>query len=95
MVSLALRIYYYHHHHKAQAQSKALPTSWIPGGMICQLTFTLKYISVYGGIFFLVCIAVDRYVAVVHPLMTPPCRLRAAAAERRDLVRPTATSPVF
>ncbi|CAB1316344.1 unnamed protein product [Coregonus sp. 'balchen'] len=44
VVSLPLRIYY---HHKAQAHSQALPTSWTPGGMFYQLTFTLKYQSVW------------------------------------------------
>uniref|UniRef100_A0A668AIZ5 G-protein coupled receptors family 1 profile domain-containing protein n=1 Tax=Myripristis murdjan TaxID=586833 RepID=A0A668AIZ5_9TELE len=43
-----------------------------------KVTFTVKYISLYGGIFFLVCIAVDRYFAVVRPLASPPCRLRVA-----------------
>uniref|UniRef100_A0A3Q2UW34 G-protein coupled receptors family 1 profile domain-containing protein n=2 Tax=Haplochromini TaxID=319058 RepID=A0A3Q2UW34_HAPBU len=43
-----------------------------------KITFTLKYISLYGGIFFLVCIAVDRYFAVVHPLASTLRRLRAA-----------------
>ncbi|XP_015197398.1 lysophosphatidic acid receptor 6 [Lepisosteus oculatus] len=57
VVSLPLRIYY--HHHSSQ--------NWMPGGTFCQLTFTLKYISLYGGIFFLVCIGVDRYFAVVYP----------------------------
>uniref|UniRef100_A0A4W6FVQ0 G-protein coupled receptors family 1 profile domain-containing protein n=1 Tax=Lates calcarifer TaxID=8187 RepID=A0A4W6FVQ0_LATCA len=32
----------------------------------------------YGGIFFLVCIAVDRYFAVVHPLASTLRRLRVA-----------------
>uniref|UniRef100_A0A8D3B056 G-protein coupled receptors family 1 profile domain-containing protein n=1 Tax=Scophthalmus maximus TaxID=52904 RepID=A0A8D3B056_SCOMX len=62
VISLPLRIYYYHR--KAQAY--------------CHLTFTIKYISLYGGIFFLVCIAVDRYFAVVHPLASTLRRLRVA-----------------
>uniref|UniRef100_A0A3B5MA31 G-protein coupled receptors family 1 profile domain-containing protein n=1 Tax=Xiphophorus couchianus TaxID=32473 RepID=A0A3B5MA31_9TELE len=43
-----------------------------------KITFILKYISLYGGIFFLVCIAVDRYFAVVHPL-SPNLRRRRVA----------------
>uniref|UniRef100_A0A3B3BA39 G-protein coupled receptors family 1 profile domain-containing protein n=1 Tax=Oryzias melastigma TaxID=30732 RepID=A0A3B3BA39_ORYME len=43
-----------------------------------KITFVLTYISLYGGIFFLVCIAVDRYWAVVHPLMSSVRRLRTA-----------------
>lgn len=54
------------------------PSSWTPGVAYCHLTFTLKNISLYGGIFFLVCIAVDRYYAVVHPLASRLCRLCVA-----------------
>ncbi|XP_076024578.1 lysophosphatidic acid receptor 6 [Genypterus blacodes] len=76
LVSLPLRIYYYHQ--KAQAFYSESSSAWTPGAVYCQLTFTLKYISLYGGIFFLVCIAVDRYFAVVHPLASTPRRLRVA-----------------
>ncbi|XP_035481572.1 lysophosphatidic acid receptor 6-like [Scophthalmus maximus] len=78
VISLPLRIYYYHR--KAQALSSdtgELP-SWAAGEAYCHLTFTIKYISLYGGIFFLVCIAVDRYFAVVHPLASTLRRLRVA-----------------
>uniref|UniRef100_A0A3B4Y172 G-protein coupled receptors family 1 profile domain-containing protein n=1 Tax=Seriola lalandi dorsalis TaxID=1841481 RepID=A0A3B4Y172_SERLL len=68
VISLPLRIYYYNQK----------PSSWTPGVAYCHLTFTLKYISLYGGIFFLVCIAVDRYFAVVHPLASTLRRLRVA-----------------
>ncbi|KAM8835955.1 lysophosphatidic acid receptor 6 [Synchiropus picturatus] len=74
VISLPLRIFYYHH----RARALFMNVSWTPGADYCQLTFTLKYISLYGGIFFLVCIAVDRYFAVVHPLASPQRRLRAA-----------------
>lgn len=65
IISLPLRVYYYNK--KAEA---LLPASsgWTPGATYCHLTFMLKYVSLYGGIFFLLCIAVDRYFAVVHPL---------------------------
>uniref|UniRef100_A0A3Q4HM64 G-protein coupled receptors family 1 profile domain-containing protein n=1 Tax=Neolamprologus brichardi TaxID=32507 RepID=A0A3Q4HM64_NEOBR len=59
---ISLPLRIYYYHQKAQAL----------------ITFTLKYISLYGGIFFLVCIAVDRYFAVVHPLASTQRRLRAA-----------------
>lgn len=75
VISLPLRIYY--HHNKATATSNRT-TDWSPGGVFCQATFTLKYISMYGGIFFLVCIAVDRYFAVVHPLLQHLRRVRTA-----------------
>ncbi|KAG5285116.1 hypothetical protein AALO_G00034250 [Alosa alosa] len=76
VVSLPLRIYYYHKQatHSSSSSSSSsssetgLAATWSPGATFCQLTFTLKYISLYGGIFFLVCIGVDRYFAVVHPL---------------------------
>uniref|UniRef100_A0A8C5G5N3 G-protein coupled receptors family 1 profile domain-containing protein n=1 Tax=Gouania willdenowi TaxID=441366 RepID=A0A8C5G5N3_GOUWI len=75
VMSLPLRIYYYHQ--KAGGPGGG---SWTTGAVYCQLTFILKYISLYGGIFFLVCIAVDRYFAVVHPLASALRRLRAAQA---------------
>nr|XP_055035761.1 lysophosphatidic acid receptor 6-like [Misgurnus anguillicaudatus] len=74
VVSLPLRIYY--HHNKAATLNHT--SDWSPGGAFCQVTFTLKYISLYGGIFFLVCIGVDRYFAVVHPLLQHLRRVRTA-----------------
>uniref|UniRef100_A0AAY5E8J6 G-protein coupled receptors family 1 profile domain-containing protein n=1 Tax=Electrophorus electricus TaxID=8005 RepID=A0AAY5E8J6_ELEEL len=70
-MSFPLRIYYYHNLHR--------DNTWSPGSTFCQLTFALKYVSLYGGIFFLACIGVDRYLAVVHPLQH---RLRSAGAAR-------------
>lgn len=70
VISLPLRIYYYH--------QKAQDSSLRAGATYCQLTFILKYISLYGGIFFLVGIAVDRYFAVVRPLASTLRRLRVA-----------------
>lgn len=64
ILSLPLRIYYYYN----QAHSMA----WSPGNVFCQLTFTLKYISMYGSIFFLACIGLDRYFAVTHPVLWRP-----------------------
>ncbi|TRZ03291.1 hypothetical protein DNTS_006719 [Danionella cerebrum] len=65
VISLPLRIYYYHN----KAANTNHTSDWFPGATFCQVTFTLKYISLYGGIFFLVCIGVDRYFAVVQPLV--------------------------
>ncbi|KAG9265624.1 lysophosphatidic acid receptor 6-like [Astyanax mexicanus] len=70
IVSLPLRIYYYYNRYHDSA--------WFPGRAFCLLTFTLKYISLYGGIFFLVCIGVDRYFAVVHPLLQRLRQVRTA-----------------
>ncbi|XP_072518827.1 lysophosphatidic acid receptor 6 [Salminus brasiliensis] len=70
IVSLPLRIYYYYNRYHNRA--------WFPGRAFCLLTFALKYISLYGGIFFLACIGVDRYFAVVHPLRQHLRRVRTA-----------------
>ncbi|XP_076836839.1 lysophosphatidic acid receptor 6 [Brachyhypopomus gauderio] len=69
--SFPLRIYYYHNRHRDGA--------WSPGSAFCGLTFALKYVSLYGGIFFLACIGLDRYLAVVQPLRH---RLRGPRAAR-------------
>lgn len=75
IVSLPLRIYYYNQ--KAEDQ-RLTGAGWTAGAAYCHITFMLKYVSLYGGIFFLVCIAVDRYFAVVHPLRSSLRRLRVA-----------------
>lgn len=64
IVSLPLRIYYYY--------NRSHRTAWSPGSVFCQLTFALKYISMYGGIFFLACIGLDRYFAVTSPVLRRP-----------------------
>lgn len=74
VTSLPLRIYYYHN----KAATSNHTSDWFPGAAFCQLTFTLKYISLYGGIFFLVCIGVDRYFAVVNPLLQHLRKVRTA-----------------
>ena len=78
VASLPLRIYFYHVRRRAFSAWPADRAAWPPGGAFCQLTFTIKYISLYGGIFFLVCIALDRYLAVVHPAQSALRRLRFA-----------------
>ncbi|XP_035999136.1 lysophosphatidic acid receptor 6-like [Fundulus heteroclitus] len=60
VISLPMRIYYYHQKARAWTRTGDL-AGWNPGAAFCHITFILKYISLYGGIFFLVCIAVDRY----------------------------------
>lgn len=77
VISLPMRIYYHHQKSRASPETEILST-WNPGAAFCQITFILKYISLYGGIFFLVCIAVDRYWAVVHPLASTLRRMRIA-----------------
>uniref|UniRef100_A0A8D0AU68 Lysophosphatidic acid receptor 6-like n=1 Tax=Sander lucioperca TaxID=283035 RepID=A0A8D0AU68_SANLU len=78
VISLPLRIYYYHQKARALSSKTGYQSSWTPGVAYCHLTFTLKYISLYGGIFFLVCIALERYFAVVYPLASTLRRLRVA-----------------
>uniref|UniRef100_A0A3Q3K3N0 G-protein coupled receptors family 1 profile domain-containing protein n=1 Tax=Monopterus albus TaxID=43700 RepID=A0A3Q3K3N0_MONAL len=76
VISLPLRIYYYYQ--QASSSMTGDPSGWSPMVAYCHLTFTLKYISLYGSIFFLVCIAVDRYFAVVWPMASTLRRLRVA-----------------
>ncbi|XP_041807747.1 lysophosphatidic acid receptor 6-like [Chelmon rostratus] len=78
VISLPLRVYYYHQRARALSSTTGDVSSWTPAVAYCHLTFTIKYISLYGGIFFLVCIAVDRYYAVVHPLGSTLRRRRVA-----------------
>lgn len=78
VISLPLRVYFYHQKARALSSKTGDASSWSAGVVYCHLTFILKYISLYGGIFFLTCIAVDRYFAVVHPLASPHRRMRAA-----------------
>ncbi|XP_070838298.1 lysophosphatidic acid receptor 6 [Chaetodon trifascialis] len=78
VISLPMRIYYYHQRARALSLKTGDMPSWTLGVAYCHLTFTIKYISLYGGIFFLVCIAVDRYFAVVHPLGSANRRRRVA-----------------
>lgn len=78
VISLPLRIYFYHQKARALSSKTGDESNWTSGVVYCHLTFILKYISLYGGIFFLMCIAVDRYVAVVRPLALPHRRMRIA-----------------
>lgn len=78
VISLPLRIYFYHQKAKTLSSKWEDASNWTSGVVYCHLTFILKYISLYGGIFFLMCIAVDRYFAVVRPLASPQRRMRIA-----------------
>ncbi|XP_077113581.1 lysophosphatidic acid receptor 6-like [Ranitomeya variabilis] len=55
---LPIRIYY----HNAG-------NNWIFGDMACRITGSLFYANIYLSIGFFTCISLDRYLAVVHPLM--------------------------
>ncbi|XP_074710505.1 lysophosphatidic acid receptor 5 isoform X2 [Strix uralensis] len=53
---LPLRLYYYSNHH------------WPFGNTLCQVSGSVFQINMYGSCLFLMCINLDRYVAIVHPL---------------------------
>ncbi|XP_074839701.1 lysophosphatidic acid receptor 5 [Carettochelys insculpta] len=55
-LSLPLRLYYYSSQH------------WLFGSFLCQVSGSLFQINMYGSCLFLMCINLDRYVAIVHPL---------------------------
>ncbi|NXP73437.1 LPAR5 protein, partial [Ramphastos sulfuratus] len=53
---LPLRLYYYSNHH------------WPFGSTLCQVSGSVFQINMYGSCLFLMCINLDRYIAIVHPL---------------------------
>ncbi|NXC71857.1 LPAR5 protein, partial [Anhinga anhinga] len=55
-LALPLRLYYYSKHH------------WPFGNTLCQVSGSVFQINMYGSCLFLMCINLDRYVAIVHPL---------------------------
>ncbi|XP_053547806.1 lysophosphatidic acid receptor 5-like [Bombina bombina] len=55
-LSLPFRIYYYSQHH------------WPFGPFLCRLSGSIFQINMYGSCVFLLCINLDRYLAIVYPL---------------------------
>uniref|UniRef100_A0A8D0HCF5 Lysophosphatidic acid receptor 5 n=1 Tax=Sphenodon punctatus TaxID=8508 RepID=A0A8D0HCF5_SPHPU len=55
-LSLPLRLYYYSNQ------------NWPFGTLLCQVSGSLFQINMYGSCLFLMCINLDRFVAIVHPL---------------------------
>ncbi|NXK45900.1 LPAR5 protein, partial [Chauna torquata] len=53
---LPLRLYYYSNH------------QWPFGDILCQVSGSVFQINMYGSCVFLMCINLDRYIAIVHPL---------------------------
>ncbi|XP_018424169.1 PREDICTED: lysophosphatidic acid receptor 6-like [Nanorana parkeri] len=45
--------------------------NWVLGEVACRITGTLFFANIYVSIGFFTCICLDRYLAVVHPLMYP------------------------
>eukprot|EP00079_Xenopus_tropicalis_P016662 XP_004915819.1 PREDICTED: lysophosphatidic acid receptor 5 [Xenopus tropicalis] len=66
-LSLPLRIYYYANHY------------WPFGTFLCSFNGSIFHINMYGSCLFLLCINVDRYLAIVHPLRFRHLRRRKVA----------------
>lgn len=47
---------------------------WIFGQLMCKLCGGLLTLNLYASIFFITCMSVDRYMAIVHPLKSQRCR---------------------
>ncbi|XP_063059967.1 type-2 angiotensin II receptor [Engraulis encrasicolus] len=62
----------------------SLDYNWVFGWLMCKVCGGLMSLNVYAGIFFITCMSVDRYRAIVHPLRSQSsrsvCRARAIAA---------------
>ncbi|XP_022542580.1 C-C chemokine receptor type 8-like [Astyanax mexicanus] len=49
---------------------------WIFGEVMCTMVFTIHYIGFYSGIFFIVLMSIDRYLAIVHAVLALRVRTR-------------------
>ncbi|XP_062855795.1 type-2 angiotensin II receptor-like [Trichomycterus rosablanca] len=47
---------------------------WIFGKLMCKLCGGLLTLNLYASIFFITCMSIDRYMAIVHPLKAQRCR---------------------
>ncbi|KAK0140364.1 Lysophosphatidic acid receptor 6 [Merluccius polli] len=56
VLTLPLRVYYF------------INRNWPFKSVLCKLSVSLFYTNMYGSIFFLTCISVDRFLAIVYPL---------------------------
>ncbi|MBN3321142.1 GP183 protein, partial [Atractosteus spatula] len=46
----------------------AMGFRWKLGEAVCRISGYLFYLNIYSGINFMVCLSVDRYIAVMHPI---------------------------
>lgn len=65
--TLPLRVFYF------------INRNWPFGGVLCKLSVSLFYTNMYGSMFFLTCISVDRFLAIVHPLRSRTLRTKRNA----------------
>ena len=68
VLTLPFRIYYF------------VKREWLFGDIACKLSVSLFYTNMYGSIFFLTCISVDRFLAIVYPFRSRSIRTRRNAA---------------
>lgn len=52
---------------------------WVFGSVLCKISVALFYTNMYGSIFFLTCISLDRFLAIVHPFRSQTIRTQRNA----------------
>lgn len=52
---------------------------WIFSEVFCKISVALFYTNMYGSIFFLTCISIDRFLAIVHPFRSQTIRTKRNA----------------
>jgi lysophosphatidic acid receptor 6 len=67
VLTLPFRIYYF------------VKREWLFGDIACKLSVSLFYTNMYGSIFFLTCISVDRFLAIVYPFRSQIIRTKRNA----------------
>ncbi|XP_077360490.1 lysophosphatidic acid receptor 6-like [Festucalex cinctus] len=67
VLSLPFRIVYF------------IKREWMFGSELCKISVALFYTNMYGSIFFLTCISVDRFLAIVHPFRSQKIRTKRNA----------------